>query len=61
MAVEGTEVERHRTRSSTPAASDEVAFCGRAGPGGGGLRTSRTAADRETGDGTDRRAASSTW
>ena len=40
-----------RLGASTPASEDEIAFCGRAPPGGGGLRTVTTAADRKTGDG----------
>ena len=50
VAVEGTEVTANDSVIDA-SATDEVAFCGRAPAGGGGLSTVSTAADRETGDG----------
>jgi len=50
VAVEGVDV---KANDSVLDASDEdeIAFCGRAAAGGGGLLTVSTAAERETGDG----------
>lgn len=50
VAVEGVEVAAADCVIDAGAAT-EVAFCGRAVPGGGGVRTVTTAADRQTGDG----------
>jgi hypothetical protein len=50
VAVEGAEVTA-RDSVVDACAEDEIAFCGRAEPGGGALRTVTAAADRLTGDG----------
>ena len=50
VAVEGAEVTA-RDSVVDACGEDEIAFCGREEPGGGGLRTVATAADRLTGDG----------
>src|SRR5215208_446228 len=50
VAVEGAEVKANDSVIDA-SAEDEVAFCGRAPSGGGGLLTVSTAADRATGDG----------
>jgi len=50
VAVEGTEVSVSDSIVDATA-RDEVAFCGRAEPGGGGLRNVTNASERETGDG----------
>ena len=50
VAVEGAEVTANDCVIDA-SADDEVAFCGRATAGGGGLLTVSNAADRETGDG----------
>jgi hypothetical protein len=50
VAVEGAEVTANDSIIDA-SAEDEIAFCGRAPAGGGGLLTVSIAADRETGDG----------
>jgi hypothetical protein len=50
VAVEGAEVKANDSVLDA-SAEDEIAFCGRAPAGGGGLLTVTTAGDRETGDG----------
>ena len=50
VAVEGAEVRANDSVIDASGA-DEVAYCGRAPAGGGGLLTVSSAADRETGDG----------
>jgi len=50
VAVEGAEVTANDSVIDASGA-DEVAYCGRAPAGGGGLLTVTSAADRETGDG----------
>ena len=50
VAVEGAEV-RCNDSVIDAGGEDEVAYCGRDEPGGGGLRTVTSAADRQTGDG----------
>lgn len=52
VAVEGVEVGANDSVLDA-SAEDEIAFCGRAPAGGGGLLTVSTAADRQTGDGLD--------
>jgi hypothetical protein len=50
VAVEGAEVKANDSVFDA-SAEDEIAYCGRAPAGGGGLLTISTAADRATGDG----------
>ena len=50
VAVDGVEIDVHESVIDA-GAQTEVAFCGRAAPGGGALGTVSTAADRKTGDG----------
>jgi hypothetical protein len=50
VAVEGVELAANDSVVDA-SAQDEIAFCGRAPAGGGGLLTVSTAADRQTGDG----------
>ncbi len=50
VAVEGAQV-RANDSVIDASAEDQVAYCGRAEPAGGGLRTVSSAADRDVGDG----------
>jgi len=56
VAVEGAEV-RCADSVLDACEKDEIAFCGRPEPGGGGLRTVTSAGDRLTGDGLEEGAA----
>ena len=51
MAVDGAEVAVTDSIIDATSRRGEVAFCGRAEPSGGGLRTVTSAAERDTGDG----------